>query len=112
MKPIQVEDLDIYQLKKPYYPTTLWDESVGNWTMTNYDNTQLGLDLTPFMLHADYVSVMSKDKEEGAIYNPFLDPLGPFYMFPTNCFGKGLATYSPVIAFIDNGSELGQDVAF
>ena len=112
MKPIHVEDLDIYQLKKPYYPTTLWDESVGNWTMTNYDNTQLGLDLTPFMLHADYVSVMSKDKEEGAIYNPFLDPLGPFYMFPTNCFGKGLATYSPVIAFIDNGSELGQDVAF
>ena len=64
------------------------------------------------MVHSDYISVLNKEADDGAIYNPFLDPLGPFYMFPTNCFGKELAAYSPIIAFVDNGSKIGEDIAF
>jgi hypothetical protein len=47
--PVIIDDIDMYQLKKPYYPLTQYDNVTQNWTMSNIDNTQLGFDLTPFM---------------------------------------------------------------
>lgn len=30
--PFSIQDFDIYQLKKPFYPTTTLDPLTGNWT--------------------------------------------------------------------------------
>lgn len=49
-------EFDTYQFKKPFYSTTTYNNEVGNWTNSNFDNTELGLDLAPFMEYTDYMA--------------------------------------------------------
>ena len=60
--------------------------------------------MTSFMKHTDYVSIIDTESVP-EFYNPYLDPLGPFFLFPKNCFGKKLGTYSPLIAYVDTGDS-------
>ena len=43
--PISVNNFDIYDLKKSFYPVVSLDPNTGNWTNNNFDNTELGLEL-------------------------------------------------------------------
>ena len=57
------------------------------------------------MEHSDYMSVVEIDSAT-SFYNPMLDPNSPFYFFPSNCYGKELAYFSPVIAYIETGNQI------
>lgn len=107
-EPLFIGNFDVYQLKKPFYPTTRFNADTGNWSSTNFYNTELGLDLVPFMKHSDYVATVDLDNTT-SFYNPMLDPLGPFYFFPSNCYGNKLAYYSPVIAYVATGNQVEED---
>ena len=58
--PIFYNDIDLYQMKRPFFPLTTLDD-FGNWTNTNYELTKIGLDLIPFMNHTNYVSLLKID---------------------------------------------------
>lgn len=108
--PTSLDNFDIYQLKKPFFPTAVLDAQSNNWTQTNFDATKIGLDLTGFMIHANYSSVAKIDNQTTAAYSALLDPLSPFYFFPSNCYGKKLQYFSPIIAQIVTGSQIEDDV--
>lgn len=110
VEPFENQDFDIYQLKKPFYPTTTLDPLTGNWTHQNYETTQLGLDLIPFMKHSDYIAMLDLDNDT-SFYNPMLDPISPFYFFPSNCYGKNLGYFSPVVAYVSTGNQIEEDFA-
>jgi hypothetical protein len=89
---------DIFQLKRPYYPPVILDPESGNWSSSNFNLTSLGVDLIPFMNHTDYISNLKFQSAD--FYNPLIDPLGPFYFFPPNCFGKFVNYNSPIVGYI------------
>lgn len=39
-----------------------------------------------------------------------VDPLSPFYFFPSNCYGKNIGYYSPLIAYVHNGNQIEEDL--
>ena len=42
-------DFDIYQLKKPFYPTAQLNLQTNEWQDANINATRQGVDMTPFM---------------------------------------------------------------
>ena len=95
------QEYDIYQIKKPMYPTNTMNET--GWTNTNFDATKQGFDLIPFMQHNNYTPAIEAPVI-GTVYEPLVDPLGPYYFFPPHCYQKTNRYVSPIIAYIPNGN--------
>lgn len=43
VEPYLVGEFDLYQIKKPFYPTALLDPATGNWSDSNFETTRHGL---------------------------------------------------------------------
>lgn len=91
-------EIDIYQIKKPFFPTAYLQEN-GTWTDMNYEVTKQGFDMIPFMEHNTYFPAVDIPSV-GTVYEPLIDPLGPFYFFPPHCYERKNGYSSPIVAYI------------
>jgi hypothetical protein len=104
---ITSQEYDIYQIKKPMYPTNARNET--HWSNTNYEATKQGLDLIPFMQHNNYTPAISFPVL-GTVYEPLVDPIGPYYFFPPHCYARTNRYVSPIVAYIPNGNQIEKDM--
>lgn len=64
--------------------------------------------MIPFMQNSDYTAVIESFGLD--LYEPLLDPLGPYYFFPPHCITDDFQVMSPYIAYIDNGNQITRDM--
>lgn len=65
--------------------------------------------MIPFMEHTTYLAAVEVPGV-GRIYEPLIDPLGPYYFFPPHCYERKNRYNSPVIAYIPSGNQIEQDM--
>jgi hypothetical protein len=108
------DEFKIQDLKTAFYPVTQLNTLTDTWESSNYQVTQTGIDLVPLMQHADYIALLeTEDTGDGnttKLFNPFLDFMGPLYLFPSNCWSNELMYHSSAIAYIKQGNQIERDV--
>ena len=83
--PTTIGNFDIYQIKKPIYPTATLDAN-NKWTNTNYFASTQGYEMKDFLSYTEYSA--ATEVGDQFVYNPFLDPFSPYYFFPPHCRGS------------------------
>ena len=108
------DEYKIQDLKAAFYPVTQLNTLTDTWESSNYQVTQAGIDLVPFMYHADYKALLETgdtgDGNTTKLFNPFLDFMGPLYLFPLNCWSNDLMYYAPALAYIKQDNQIERDV--
>ena len=94
----QAPQFDVYQLKKPIYPIAHLAEN-GTWHTENYEITKQGAEMIPFLEFANYSAAITAPGV-GTLYQPLIDPFGPFYLQPPHCYARRNRYGSPLIAYI------------
>jgi hypothetical protein len=44
------------------------------------------------------------------LYEPLLDPFGPYYFFPPHCYARTNRYASPYIAYVYQGNQIEKDI--
>ena len=98
ISPTLVGNFDIYQIKKPFFPIATIGKD-NNWTNTNSDIGLQGVQISNFLGYTEYKPAFKSGNQ--VLYNPLIDPLGPYYFFPPHCFQTSSKRFSsPIIAYI------------
>ena len=59
----------------------------------------------------DYTEYMGKVDIQGqSIYEPLLDPIGPFFFFPDHCYKRNNRFGSPIIAYVGQDNQIERDM--
>ena len=77
------DDVNISQLKKPFYPIASLTATQLNTSVANLEITSQGLQIKDFMGYTEYISAAQTEGQ--VLYDPLLDPQGPYYFSPEHC---------------------------
>ena len=98
------EKFDVYQLKVPLYPTAHLLEN-NTWTTQNFQTTKQAADMLSFLEFANYSAALSAPGL-GILYHPLLDPIGPNFLNPPNCYPRKNRYGSPLVAYINQDNQI------